>query len=326
MLHVSAALPCVLMPESVPLLSSQQKTLAHSVSCQGAGVHGGQVVTLTIHPAAADHGVVFERLDKAGGCSKIAALWDNVQITPLRTQIINGAGVEACTIEHLMAAFYASGIDNALVCLSGAEVPIMDGGSAAFLRLLAKAGTVLLPEKRRFLKILQPVEVRQGSAFARFVPSPSPQFAIQVAYPDYGVAEQGYQFDFERDDFSEDVAAARTFGFQRDIDALRAKGLTLGGSLDNALLINAAGQPVNPGGYYFTNELARHKLLDAIGDIALGGAAIIGRFEGYLSGHALNNALLKALFAQPNAARIYQQDDAVPIQPPSQIPPLRAMR
>lgn len=285
----------------VPTLSREQKTLARSVSCSGEGVHQGCKVTLTLHPAADDHGIVFERGDHNGAHNRVPAKWDHVQASALRTQIVNAHGVEVCTIEHVMAALYISGIDNALVSLSGAEVPIMDGGSSFFLQLIEQAGVAASSAPRRFIKILKPVEVRKGSSFARFTPAETPQFAITVAYPQHGVAPQSFAFDVENDDFARDVASARTFGFQRDIEALRAKGLTLGGNLENALLIGLDGKPLNKGGYRFENELARHKLLDAIGDISLAGAVILGRFEGHLSGHALNNELLKALFADVSA-------------------------
>ncbi|HVY13574.1 MAG TPA: UDP-3-O-acyl-N-acetylglucosamine deacetylase, partial [Alphaproteobacteria bacterium] len=258
------------MPRDFPplptsLLTQTQRTLAQSVSCAGTGAHGGQKVTLTLHPAAPDSGIVFERLD-AQGNNVIPALWNYVQVTPLCTQIVNAQGLEIRTIEHLMAALYATGIDNARITLDGAEVPLMDGGSAYFLNLIEEAGVVCSRAPRQFLKITKPVEVRQGEAFARFEPANTSLFDVSVAYPQHKVGEQRFVFDFEEQDFAEEVAAARTFGFESDIEALRQKGLTLGCSLDNAILIGRDGNIVNRGGYRFANELARHKLLDAVGD------------------------------------------------------------
>jgi UDP-3-O-[3-hydroxymyristoyl] N-acetylglucosamine deacetylase len=263
------------------------------------GVHNGKNVTLTLSPAPAHHGIVFERLDVSEHNS-VPALWNHVQVTPLCTQIINAHGVVVRTIEHLMAALYASGIDNARIRLTGDEVPILDGSSTAFLKLIREAGSAPLSAPRRFLKIKKQVEVRDRQSFARFTPASTPSFAITVAYPQHQVLPQSHAFDFETGDFERDVASARTFGFKRDIEALRAHGLTLGGSLDNALLLDE-GKVLNQEGTRFDNELARHKLLDAMGDLSLAGAVLRGHFEGHLSGHTLNNALLKALFHDTSA-------------------------
>lgn len=283
-----------------PMMSVCQKTLARSVSCMGEGVHGGQVVTLTLRPAPANNGIVFERLDIGAPHNRIPALWNHVRVSPLCTQIENAHGVFVRTIEHLMAALHASGIDNARITLNGPEVPILDGSAAPFFDLIQEAGTVEMNAPRRFIKVLKRIEVRHGDALAALEPDDAPQFSISVAYPQHKVGEQHYAIDFEDRDFS-DIADARTFGFEKDLQALRAKGLTLGGSLDNAILIDEQGGIINPDGYRYADELARHKLLDAVGDLSTAGAVIIGRFNGVRSGHALNNALLQALFADASA-------------------------
>jgi UDP-3-O-[3-hydroxymyristoyl] N-acetylglucosamine deacetylase len=283
------------------MMSSCQKTLSRDAACVGEGVHTGQVVTLTLHPAPADHGIVFERLDVPAPHNRIRALWENVKVSPLCTQITNAQGIEVRTIEHLMAALHASGVDNALITVDGPEVPILDGSAASFFELVLDAGIRTLQAPRRFIKIMKRVEVRHGDAVAVLEPAESPTYAISVAYPQHKISEQIHSLDFDETGFS-DVAAARTFGFESDIEALRAKGLTLGGSLDNAIVIDREGDIVNPEGYRFENELARHKLLDAIGDLSLAGAVIIGHFKGERSGHALNNALLRALFADATAS------------------------
>jgi UDP-3-O-[3-hydroxymyristoyl] N-acetylglucosamine deacetylase len=177
----------------------------------------------------------------------------------------------------------------------------MDGCSAFYMNLLDEAGVTTCKTPRRFLKITRPIEVRQGEAFARLEPAESASFDLTVAYTQHKVGPQRCFFDFAENDFTEELSAARTFGFEPDIEALRKKGLTLGCSLDNAILIDAEGRVVNPEGYRFDNELARHKLLDAIGDLSLAGAVILGRFSGNRSGHAMNNALLRALFADTSA-------------------------
>lgn len=281
-------------------MSLSQKTLARAASCAGEGVHGGQMVTLTLRPASANTGIVFERTDIDAPHNRIAATWNHVRVSPLCTQIENTHGVFVRTIEHLMAALHASGIDNVRVTLDGPEVPILDGSAAPFFELIQEAGVVELNAPRRFIKVLKRVEVRHGDAVAVLEPSVAPQFSISVAYPQHKVGEQSYAIDFEDRDFS-DIADARTFGFEKDLQALRAKGLTLGGSLENAILINEQGGVVNPEGYRYADELARHKLLDAVGDLSTAGAVIVGRFSGVRSGHALNNALLQALFADASA-------------------------
>ncbi len=281
-------------------MSSRQRTLAREISCVGEGVHTGQIVTLTLHPTKENHGIVFQRLDIDSAHARIPANWDMVRASPLCTRLVNEGGVDVYTIEHLMAALYASGIDNVLVTIDGPEVPILDGSAAPFFEMIMEAGIAELEAARRFIKVLKRIEVTHNGATAVLEPADAPAFGIEVAYPQHQVGSQSYALDLEESDFAE-VASARTFGFEADLEMLRAKGLTLGGSLDNAILINRSGEIVNPEGYRFENELARHKLLDAIGDLSLAGAVIIGRFTGSRSGHTLNNALLRALFADATA-------------------------
>jgi UDP-3-O-[3-hydroxymyristoyl] N-acetylglucosamine deacetylase len=300
-----------LQPSSLaasPVLSATQKTLAQPLSCEGEGVHNGKSVRVTINPAPANTGIVFERTDVKDKNNKVPALWNGVRVTPLCTQILNAEGVEVRTIEHLMAALFASGIDNAHITIGGAEVPIMDGSSLPFLHLIAGVGVVDCPasdesNKREFIKIIKPVEVKHGDAYARLLPAPTPRYSVTVAYPQHNVGEQHASFDFEDGHFIKDVASARTFGFKTDLEYLHAKGLALGGNFSNAILINEQGKIMNPGGYRSPNELARHKLLDAIGDMALAGGIILGHMESSRSGHTLNNALLRALFADASAYR-----------------------
>ena len=295
-----------------PVLSGTQKTLARPLSCEGEGVHNGKSVRVTINPAPANYGIVFERTDVTGKNNKVPALWNGVRVTPLCTQILNADGVEVRTIEHLMAALFASGIDNAHITIGGAEVPIMDGSSLPFLHLIAGVGVVDCNKPREFIKIIKPVEAKHGDAYARLIPAPSPRYSVTVAYPQHNVGEQHASFDFEDGHFIKDVASARTFGFKTDLEYLHAKGLALGGNFSNAILINEQGKIMNPGGYRSPNELARHKLLDAIGDMALAGGIILGQMESSRSGHTLNNALLRALFADPTSYRKVEADESAP--------------
>ncbi|MBY0427590.1 MAG: UDP-3-O-acyl-N-acetylglucosamine deacetylase [Alphaproteobacteria bacterium] len=305
---------------SSPVLSATQKTLAQPLSCEGEGVHNGKSVRVTINPAPANTGIIFERTDVKDKNNKIPALWNGVRVTPLCTQILNADGIEVRTIEHLMAALFASGIDNAHITIGGAEVPIMDGSSLPFLHLIAGVGVVDCAatdgsNKREFIKIIKPVEAKHGDAYARLLPAPSPRYSVTVAYPQHNVGEQHAAFDFEDGHFIKDVASARTFGFKTDLEYLHAKGLALGGNFSNAILINEQGKIMNPGGYRSPNELARHKLLDAIGDMALAGGIILGHMESSRSGHTLNNALLRALFADPSSYRKVVADESMQISP-----------
>lgn len=299
-----------------PVLSATQKTLAQPLSCEGEGVHNGKSVRVTINPAPANTGIIFERTDVKDKNNKIPALWNGVRVTPLCTQILNADGIEVRTIEHLMAALFASGIDNAHITIGGAEVPIMDGSSLPFLHLIASVGVVDCDtrngsNKREFIKIIKPVEAKHGDAYARLLPALSPRYSVTVAYPQHNVGEQHASFDFEDGHFIKDIASARTFGFKTDLEYLHAKGLALGGNFSNAILINDQGKIMNPSGYRAPNELARHKLLDAIGDMALAGGIILGHMDSNRSGHTLNNALLRALFADASAYRMVEADESM---------------
>jgi UDP-3-O-[3-hydroxymyristoyl] N-acetylglucosamine deacetylase len=286
---------------TAPVLSPWQKTLSTSITCEGEGVHNGKPVRMTIHPAAADTGIVFERMDIAGPHNTVPAIWDHVRISPLCTQIINAQGTEVRTIEHLMAALYTSGITNAHIAINGPEVPIMDGSSLPFLQLIAQAGVKDLEAPRMFLEIIRPVTLSQGDTWVTLSPSRTPRYTVSVEYPQHNVGEQSFSLDLAEETFSETVSNARTFGFRSELEYLHANGLALGGNFGNAILINEKGGIVNPGGWRCPNELARHKLLDAVGDFALAGAVILGHMESSRAGHAINNKLLRALFADESA-------------------------
>lgn len=278
---------------------SCQNTLASSVSFQGIGTHSAQQITMTIHPAEADAGIVFARKDMPES-PVIPARWDHVSDTMLCTKISNEEGASVSTIEHVMAALYACNIDNAYIEIDGAEVPIMDGSSQVFIDALMQAGVDRLSAPRRTIQILKPIIVRDAED--RWVSiSPHADFFIDIEHHFAGRVD----FPTERftglltpDIFREEIAAARTFGFVEDVMKLRAMGLAQGSSLDNAVAIQD-GAILNPEGLRFKDEFVRHKILDAIGDLYTAGAQIQGCVRGIRTGHSMMNQLLRALFSNP---------------------------
>ena len=280
---------------------TRQRTLKSSISCKGVGLHSGTRVNITLRPGAADSGIVFRRVDLRGR-PLIAARWDAVSDTRLNTCIANDDGVAIRTIEHLMAALAGSGIDNALIDIDGPEVPVMDGSASPFLFLIDCAGTIDLAAPRRAVRILKRVEVRDGEKVAALTPAFngfSVRFEIDFASP--AIARQECLVHLRDGTFKREVGRARTFGFEHEVEALRAAGLARGGSLDNAVVIGRDSSILNEDGLRYDDEFVRHKVLDAVGDLYLAGAPIVGHFHGVRSGHALNNRLLQALFADDSA-------------------------
>ncbi len=279
-----------------------QNTLLGIAECSGIGVHSGEKVTLRIKPAAPNSGITFVRTDITSGMNEIPARWDHVVDTKLCTVIGNKAGVKVATIEHLMAAFHAYGISNAIVEIDGAEVPVMDGSSDSFVFLIEMAGVAPQAIAQKTIEILSPIEVSAPGKFARLTPALDTSYSFDIAFDQAAIAKQSYHFSLSADAFKSEISRARTFGFYEEIDQLRKIGLARGGSLDNAVVIKDQ-QVMNEDGLRYGNEFVRHKLLDAVGDLALAGVAIRGHFHGSCSGHALNNQLLRALFADPSAWR-----------------------
>ena len=278
----------------------RQKTLKSRINCNGVGLHSGRRVMLTIGPATVDTGIRFKRVDPAGMRAVIPARWDHVVDTRLCTVIGNGDSVVVSTVEHLMAAFAGLGIDNATIEIDGPEVPIMDGSADAFVFLIECAGIVEQSAPRKRIRILKSISVGDERANATLVPAPfaSLDFALDFANPAIGKQEKSVRV--AEDAFKRELSRARTFGFAEEVELLRKAGLARGGSLDNAVVIGAD-RVLNREGLRYGDEFVRHKLLDAMGDLYLAGAAIEGRFLGSRSGHALNNQLLRALFADPEA-------------------------
>lgn len=278
----------------------KQRTLKDSVSVTGVGLHSGEKVTLGLRPAPVNTGIVFRRVD-VKPVEEICARAERVHDTRLST-CMEQNGVRVATIEHLMSALAGLGIDNAYVDLDSAEVPIMDGSAGTFIFLLQSAGIVEQSAAKKFIRVKKTVEVRQGDKWVRFEPHHGYKltFTINFAHPVFANTRQHVTVDLGEHSYIRDISRARTFGFMQDVENMRAQGLALGGSLDNAIVMDDY-RVLNPDGLRFEDEFVKHKVLDAIGDLYLLGHPLIGAFSGYKSGHALNNALLRALLADEQA-------------------------
>jgi UDP-3-O-[3-hydroxymyristoyl] N-acetylglucosamine deacetylase len=283
--------------------SAFQHTLQGPAVFEGVGVHTGAHTRVRVLPAAAGAGIVFARTDVSGPLSRlIPATGEAVCKTQLGTVISNGDGVTVSTIEHLMAALAMLGIDNARVELDGPEMPIMDGSALPFVRLIDQAGRRVQEAPRRFIEILERVEATDGDKFATLSPSKDFEVAFEIFFDNPVIGRQRVDLPMTERAFRSELADCRTFGFLKDVEALRAQGLARGGSLDNVVVIDGA-RVLNPEGLRRPDEFVRHKALDAIGDLYVLGGPIIGRYEGVLAGHGLNNALVRALLARPSAWR-----------------------
>jgi UDP-3-O-[3-hydroxymyristoyl] N-acetylglucosamine deacetylase len=280
-----------------------QRTLRNSISASGVGLHSGEQITMKVHPAPPDTGIVFRRADLAPPIG-IAALATQVGDTRMGTVLQQGT-VRISTIEPLMSAFAGLGIDNATVDLTAAEVPIMDGSAGPFVFLLQSAGIAEQDKPKRFARILRRVEVRDGDKWARLDPHPGfrVNFEIEFDHPIFRRSLSSASMDFSSTLYLKEVARARTFGFMRDLQTLRQHNLALGGNLENAIVLDDS-RVLNEDGLRSSDEFVKHKILDAIGDLYLLGHSIIGEFSGYKSGHALNNQLLRTLLSQPDAWEI----------------------
>lgn len=278
----------------------KQKTLKSQINCTGVALHSGSKVSMTLKPADPDTGIVFKRTDIKGGGAYIPATWDNVVDTMMCTTIGNKEGVTIGTVEHLMAALAGSGVDNALIEINGSEVPVMDGSSAPFVFLVDCAGVVEQDKERRYIQVLKPVTINEGEKSATLVPGDGFQLNFEINFESRAVARQTLSVDFSDDLFKKEISRARTFGFLHEVEALRAAGLAKGGSLDNAVVVSGD-KVINEDGLRYDDEFVRHKVLDAVGDLFLAGARLMGEFHGVCSGHDANNKLLRALFADPDA-------------------------
>jgi len=275
-------------------------TLAGHVTASGIALHAGVTVTMTLAPAPAGQGVVFVRSDL--NSAKIPARYDLVSETRLGT-VLEKDGVRVGVVEHLMAAVAGAGVDDLTVTLDGPEPPILDGDALSFLVLIQKAGLKSQNVPREVIEVLKSITVTHKDASASLSPAASASYDFEIEFPTAAIGRQNFTLDFSApENFAELIAPARTFGFLKELEGLRAMNLARGASLDNTLALDDGGL-VNPGLLRFPDEFVRHKILDAIGDMALAGAPLLARFQGVRSGHALNNALLRALFADPGAFR-----------------------
>lgn len=302
------------MPKSV-----YQHTVKETVVISGIGVHSGAPATLTIHPAPAGTGIVFVRSDITDRDNVIPARWDHVVDTRLCTVIANKAGATVSTIEHVMSAFAAMGVDNARVDIDGPETPIMDGSAKPFIDALDRTGLSRQKMPRKVLVIKKTISVQDGDKEAILSPADGQFFGFEIEFDNALIGRQKYTLELKENTFRGEIAAARTFGFLHEVEMLRKMGLARGGSLDNAIVVDGD-KVMNPDGLRFKNEFVRHKILDAIGDIYLAGLQMIGHYHGVKAGHAMNNKVLHALFADPTAYAIVTLNQ----QEETQSAPLRA--
>ena len=278
----------------------KQRTLKSVIRAAGVGLHTGEKVAMSLRPAPPNAGIVFRRIDLPVPID-IAA--DAFRVSDARLcSTLEANGAKVATVEHVMSAFAGLGIDNAYVDLTGPEVPIMDGSASPFVFLIQSAGIEEQPAAKRFLRIRSPVEVREGDKWARFEPFEGFKlsFSIEFDHPAFERSAQAAEVDFANTSYVKEVARARTFGFIQDVEALRNSGLALGGSLDNAIVVDEY-RVLNAEGLRYGDEFVKHKLLDAIGDLYLAGHPLIGYFSAHKSGHALNNRLLRETLASKDA-------------------------
>lgn len=286
-----------------------QQTIKTAVSFAGHGLHSGQPANLVIRPAKAGHGIWFRRTDLPADEGLIPARWNAVERTQLCTRLVNGAGASVSTVEHVMAALAGCGVGNALVEIDGPEVPIVDGSAQPFVAGLLRAGLFAQSAPARAIEVLREVEVSNGAARARLLPAAQLEIAFHIDFPDAAIGVQERELVVKNGAFVRELSDSRTFCRQADVDMMQEKGLALGGTLDNAVVVEGD-RVLSPSGLRHADEPVRHKMLDALGDLALAGAPILGRYEGYRAGHALTNTLLRALFADRRNYRIRSCDAA----------------
>jgi UDP-3-O-[3-hydroxymyristoyl] N-acetylglucosamine deacetylase len=291
-----------------------QRTLKNVIRATGVGIHTGEKVFMTLRPAPVNTGIIFRRVD-LDPVMEVPAFATHVGDTSMNTSL-EQEGVRVSTVEHLMSAFAGLGIDNAYVDLSNAEVPIMDGSAGPFVFLIQSAGIESQSAAKRFIRILEPVEIRKDDKWARIDPFDGfrVSFKIDFNHPMFRSHQSFASVDFSTTSYLKEIARARTFGFIRDIEMLRERNLVLGGSMDNAVVLDDY-RILNEDGLRYEDEFVKHKVLDAIGDLYLLGHGLIGAFSGYKSGHELNNLLLRELLEQPSAWEEVTFDDseAVPV-------------
>ena len=282
-----------------------QNTLKSAVVFEGQGLHSGAPVRMVMRPASADYGIWFKRSDLAPKVAMIAARWDQVVPSRLCTLIRNDAGVEVSTIEHVMAALAGCAVHNAVIEIDGPEVPILDGSSMPFVQGILAKGLIEQTAPVRAIRVLKPIEVREGEAVARLDPADMLEIDFRIQFDEAAIGAQAKHLNLSNGAFVRELSDSRTFCRQSDVDAMRANGLALGGTLDNAVVFEGD-RVLSPGGLRHSDEPVRHKMLDAMGDLYLAGGPILGRYTGIRAGHSLTNRLLRALFADPTAWRMVE--------------------
>jgi UDP-3-O-[3-hydroxymyristoyl] N-acetylglucosamine deacetylase len=286
-----------------------QTTLQSDLSFDGIGLHSGRPARLTLRPARANTGIVFVRTDAAGQGRRLPALWNHVEVSPLNTRLTEG-DVSVSTIEHLMAALSGCGVHNAIVEIDGPEVPIMDGSSADFVRGIVSTGLTRLSAPLLAIEILDEVRASHGDAWATLRPATSLQIDFEIDFADAAIGHQQKTLNMANGSFVRELCDSRTFCRNADVEYMRAHGLALGGTLENAVVVDGA-EVLTPGGLRHADEAVRHKMLDALGDLYTAGRPILGRYTGHKAGHNLTNALLHALFANPAAWRLVTCDHQI---------------
>jgi UDP-3-O-[3-hydroxymyristoyl] N-acetylglucosamine deacetylase len=279
-----------------------QNTLGREVHFEGVGLHSGARIAVRLKPARPNSGIHFKRMDIPGQPT-IAARYHHVVDTRLATTIGNN-GILVSTIEHLMAAFWGAGIDNALVEIDGSEVPILDGSAAPYLEILKQGGLGMQASPRRYLRVQRTIMVREGDAYIKAMPADHFSVTYSIDFPHPLVGKQEYFYGCGRTSFGREIAQARTFGFLRDVEKLQSMGLARGGSLENALVFDDY-RILNRDGFRYSDECVRHKILDFMGDLSLAGMSLAGRFEVFKAGHSLHNRFLRELFNRPSSYGIF---------------------
>jgi UDP-3-O-[3-hydroxymyristoyl] N-acetylglucosamine deacetylase len=307
-----------------------QTTIAAPLTLTGTGVHSGREVTITLQPAEAGTGVVFQRQHDDGSTSEYRAVSAHVGNTDLCTVLGTNPARSVATIEHVMAAFYALGLDNVIVEVDGAEMPIMDGSSEVFIDAIEQVGTTNLGVKRRYIRVTKPVRIESGASWSEFRPYDGTRFEVEIDFDSKLIGRQKWEGDLTAETFKTELSRARTFGFMRDVERLWAAGFALGSSLENSVVISDDDTVINVEGLrYEKDEFVRHKTLDAVGDLALAGAQFIGCYRSYRGGHKMNANALKALLSDPSAYEVVEAPsrshqvrarEFVPVQVPEFAP------
>ncbi|WP_045386825.1 UDP-3-O-acyl-N-acetylglucosamine deacetylase [Falsirhodobacter sp. alg1] len=282
-----------------------QRTLKSAATFTGLGLHTGRPVRMTVRPASADYGIWFRRTDLKEGDALIPARWDAVVPSKLCTLLANAAGATVSTVEHVTAALAGCGIHNALIEISGPEVPILDGSAAMFVERFLAAGLREQMVPVRAIRVMDTVEVREGDAIARLEPAEMMEINFEIDFAERAIGHQSKNLNMSNGAFVRELCDSRTFCRQSDVDAMRANGLALGGTVDNAVVFDGD-HVVSPGGLRHPDEPVRHKMLDALGDLSLAGGPVLGRYTGIRAGHAMTNRLLHALFARRGAWKMVE--------------------